>query len=200
MAELDVKKKIIKTSSEMFLSHGYSKISMDDIATALKMSKKTLYKNFASKEILLCECIEIFWQEMSKQVEELMKENNNFKTKAKAVFTFVATKLSALNSFFIDDIMKNAPQAWKKIQTIKEESAFRRFNNLLDEGVKNGVFKKSFNKSLTVILYASAIETIINPNFTRQIPHEFIPDLPYSVTAIFEGLVNIIFEGIIKNS
>ena len=44
---------IIRSAAEMFLRDGYDIVTMDAIASAVPLSKTTLYSRFASKEILL---------------------------------------------------------------------------------------------------------------------------------------------------
>ncbi len=199
MNKIDNKKRVINLATELFTAYGYSKISMDDLANKLGMSKKTLYNYFDSKEKLLNEIVEDYMQDIISNEDIILNDNSiSYPDKVAKIFTLVATKLSAINPYFIEDISKNAPTVWNTIQQYKSEAAFRRFSKLLDEGVKNGFIKKEINKTIAVVLYASAIETIFNPAFTRQIPKEMAQDLPYSASAIFEGVVKIIFEGIIR--
>ena len=47
------REKIIELISEKFFREGFSRTTMDEIATDLHMSKKTIYKFFSSKEELL---------------------------------------------------------------------------------------------------------------------------------------------------
>jgi len=48
-----MKQKIIVKSSELFLTLGFKSVTMDDIATALGISKKTIYVHFANKTKLV---------------------------------------------------------------------------------------------------------------------------------------------------
>ena len=57
MATEDNKDKIIETALQMFNTRGCKGVTMDDIAQALHMSKRTLYETFANKEELLAECL-----------------------------------------------------------------------------------------------------------------------------------------------
>ena len=47
------RKKILEHSRRKFHAEGFYKISMDEIAGDLRISKKTIYKHFPSKEELL---------------------------------------------------------------------------------------------------------------------------------------------------
>ncbi|MFK8028985.1 MAG: TetR/AcrR family transcriptional regulator [Gammaproteobacteria bacterium] len=48
---------ILRSSADMFLSHGYDKTSMDAVANDAGVSKQTLYSHFANKEQLFRACI-----------------------------------------------------------------------------------------------------------------------------------------------
>lgn len=57
MANEENKVKIVETALQMFNERGCRGVTMDDIAQALHMSKRTLYETFANKEELLTECL-----------------------------------------------------------------------------------------------------------------------------------------------
>lgn len=54
----DIKKKIIATASRQFEKNGCKRITMDDIAHELGISKRTLYEHFSNKEELLRACLD----------------------------------------------------------------------------------------------------------------------------------------------
>ena len=165
------------------------------------MSKKTLYTHYTTKEQLLYEIVDEFFKSITSYNDAIINDASiDFRTKILKIFTKVATVLAGISPFFIEDISRNAPIVWIHIQNLKSQFAFQRFQSLLDEGMQKGFIRKNVNKSLAVVLYASAIETIFNPSFTRNIPQDILKDLPFSPSAIFEGVVKIIFEGIQEKS
>ncbi|MFM7339105.1 MAG: TetR/AcrR family transcriptional regulator, partial [Bacteroidota bacterium] len=64
-----VKDRLLTTAMQEFMQYGFSRISMDDLAVKLGMSKKTLYKHFPSKEELVRGVLELRKQ----RIGELMK-------------------------------------------------------------------------------------------------------------------------------
>jgi AcrR family transcriptional regulator len=50
--EPEVRQRILRAAETLFLTHGFSRITMDELAGELGMSKKTLYAHFAGKEDL----------------------------------------------------------------------------------------------------------------------------------------------------
>jgi AcrR family transcriptional regulator len=57
MGTEDNKEKIVETALQLFNTRGCKGVTMDDIATSMHISKRTLYKTFANKEELLSECL-----------------------------------------------------------------------------------------------------------------------------------------------
>ena len=52
-----LRSKIIETALKAFRAHGIRAVTMDDVATELKISKRTLYEIFGNKEEVLSECV-----------------------------------------------------------------------------------------------------------------------------------------------
>ncbi|MBP3763581.1 MAG: TetR/AcrR family transcriptional regulator [Bacteroidales bacterium] len=59
MASEGNKGKVIETALRLFNSRGCKGVTMDDIAQSMRMSKRTLYEQFANKEELLTECLNL---------------------------------------------------------------------------------------------------------------------------------------------
>ena len=57
LPNVELRERIITAATEAFTSKGIKSITMDDIAAALGISKRTLYEVFSDKESLLKECI-----------------------------------------------------------------------------------------------------------------------------------------------
>ena len=54
-ARSDLRERIITTATMLFQKHGIKQVRMDDVASELGISKKTLYSAFADKEAILLE-------------------------------------------------------------------------------------------------------------------------------------------------
>ena len=73
----ELRERIIMTSTEAFTSKGIKCITMDDIAAALGISKRTLYEVFADKETLLKESILKIQQDRDKYLQEVYEHSSN---------------------------------------------------------------------------------------------------------------------------
>lgn len=72
-----VKKDYVKRASELFMTMGFKSVTMNDIATELSVSKKTLYENFSSKENLIEAVLEHIFNETKAVFSLIMDRNLN---------------------------------------------------------------------------------------------------------------------------
>ncbi|HEU0137952.1 MAG TPA: TetR/AcrR family transcriptional regulator, partial [Flavobacterium sp.] len=72
-----MKEKIIAKATEMFLKLGFKSITMDDIASEMCISKKTIYKYFINKEILIAESTEVMHRTVHEIIESVIAKNYN---------------------------------------------------------------------------------------------------------------------------
>ncbi|BDC99776.1 TetR/AcrR family transcriptional regulator [Persicobacter psychrovividus] len=192
------KKKIQDTAKQLFLTQGYTKVTMDDIALQLGMSKKTLYKHFKGKYELLSKVIEEFKRKTGDGVNKILNDTElEYATKLKTMLKFIAVELSDISPVLIEDLQRNVPELWREINAYKKEAAFNRFSRLIEEGVKKGHINPEINQPLVVALYASGISNLINAEFYSSMPEEMVEQIPSSPSEIFDHMINIIYEGIL---
>src|SRR5204863_3766378 len=72
-----MREKIIKKAGELFLKVGFKSITMDDIAREMGISKKTIYKHFENKELLIEATTEVVHTEVHQAIDEIMSKNHN---------------------------------------------------------------------------------------------------------------------------
>ncbi len=75
---MDKKKKLIDTVLELFFEYGPS-FKVEDVAKKMKMSKKTIYKEYGNKEDLLILVVHSIFESIEKQVSTII-ESTEFST------------------------------------------------------------------------------------------------------------------------
>ena len=68
-------KKIIIKTLDLFKKYGVKSVSMDDIASALAVSKKTLYTHFDSKDLLIEKTIFYIFTEHFKKIDRILEKD-----------------------------------------------------------------------------------------------------------------------------
>ena len=73
----ELKERILNTATVMFHKHGIKSVKMDDIASHLSISKRTLYEIYANKEDLLFEVVTHHENKTHEQIEKFDGHGKN---------------------------------------------------------------------------------------------------------------------------
>lgn len=194
----DIESRILDVSYRLFLKHGYKNTTMDDISQALAISKKTLYKYFPGKLELLAASFDLLKTKLSVKVESLFGNKYiSFTTKLKSFLAIVAADLAPINSQLLEDLRDHAPEVWVDLQDYIRDSAYLRFQKLIEEGIEKGQVTPGINKTMIILVYASAIQSLIDPKFLAQFPLEMREKMALNTSEIFDQTIQIIYQGIL---
>lgn len=188
--ELEVKKRILTKTDEMFLTFGFSKVTMDEIASEIGISKKTLYKHFESKEHLIKELVQEKKCATGSVIDKIINDDSlEFMDKLKQLMVVLKEKSRDMRGPMMRDMMRTYPAIFEEIKEFRHQHAICQFEKLLTEGSEKGIFRKDIDKSLVTMVYINAIHEIMVP--------EVLATLPLSPEQVFMSLVKIVFEGIL---
>jgi len=197
----DIERKILDEAYRLFLSKGYKNTTMDDIAQGLTMSKKTLYKYFPGKFELLFAAFDLLKTRLSIKVDAVIADQHKpYAIKLKSFLSTIANHLAPINTELLTDLRIHAPEIWEEMQEYIRESAFLRFQKLIEEGKENGFIAPHVNKTMVVLIYASAIQYIIDPRFLEQFPDQMMKGFEAKPAEVYDQVISIIFEGIFTDS
>lgn len=156
----NMKEKIIGKAGELFIKLGFKSVTMDDIANALGISKKTLYKYFSNKHSLVEETTTtmhdscLFGIEMiTNQGFNAIKENFEIKKMFKEMF-------QNASSSPIYQLKKYYPKIHQKTME-KEIILFSEcFKKNFENGINEGFYREDINIELASQFYFSLVFSI----------------------------------------
>ena len=88
MARATKKDQIINTASRLFNTHGFFATGIDTILAQAKVSKRTLYKHFASKNELILAVMDQYESGFKKEIRALLALKKSPEDKIIAIFNF----------------------------------------------------------------------------------------------------------------
>jgi hypothetical protein len=158
------KLKILNAASEIFFTRGFYKIPIDEIASSLKMSKKTIYKHFPAKDDLVREVAYLFIKTHSDNIAGIITHNYNAVEKLFYIFKYLGNMLISLSDKWFADIQSQAPEIWNEIEVFRSRFMTRNISNIIEQGKKEKyiVNHPSF---IMINIFISSIRGIINPSF-----------------------------------
>lgn len=136
--------KILECFMQSLMKHGLKATTMDSVATALQMSKRTLYEIFENKETIFRESVIFFHKKMRTRITEIFSNSNNVMEGIIKCFLYNRDIMSRLNPSFMNDLEEYANR--KKM--FPEEHQMHQYQNLyevLQRGVEEGFFRSDIN-------------------------------------------------------
>ena len=190
--QFDMRSHILSTAKTLFLQFGFSKVTVDEIASRLGISKKTIYKYFTSKDELINTLLEQTISEMDAQCKGILqREDLGFVEKLREMMKNIAVQYSALHRPLMEDLERNAPHIWRRIAEFRSTLVHQGFGKLLREGIEQGMFRDDIDEKLILMIYLNAIESSINP--------QSLASLPFSAVQVYEAILKVIYEGILTS-
>ncbi|MES2767167.1 MAG: TetR/AcrR family transcriptional regulator [Bacteroidota bacterium] len=186
----ETRARIVAKANEVFLKIGFSKVTMDELANDLGMSKKTLYKHFSSKEDLLKVMMTEFRCEVHEYIDSCMSNTEiDFVEKLKRVMVYVSEQMAKVSTPFAEDMRRNAPELWKEMEQFRQEHGVENFTKLLQEGMKAGIFRSDVNEYLIAMIYINSAQSLCNP--------AILAEIPFTAAEVFTAIKKVVFQGIL---
>ncbi len=185
----DLKPRILKRARELFFRYGYSRLSMDQLAGDLGISKATLYRYFPDKEALLRAVMTGTREWLLSQLQAIVRDNRlPVKVRLTAYLEFVSRFLSGLSRDFIRDLRQKLPDLWQEMETFRRQQVFPLVSEVILEGVRKGEIKSNLDGRLFLEMFWYLVQEFMNPDWI--ISHD------YSPSELLASIIDVIFHGI----
>jgi AcrR family transcriptional regulator len=187
-----VRAKIVRKASEEILVRGYTRVTMDHIATGLGMSKKTLYRVFPGKREMLLAVLSDVTAEIERGLLGVASQTDiGFTEKLRRVMEYVGVQYSRLGEGFLEDLRTSEPEVLRNLERFREELVLRYFRQLIDEGVSKGAFRSDLDARVLALVYIASIRQILNPRTMAE--------LGGSPLRAYEAIFRLLFEGMLTD-
>ncbi|MGD0038053.1 MAG: TetR/AcrR family transcriptional regulator [Bacteroidota bacterium] len=187
MIENSDETKILEVAADRFMNAGFYKVTMDEIASDLRMSKKTIYKFFPSKETLLKAIVHAFMRKMEREVQGTISSDKPIEEKLTTLLAFIGKQLRRFSHPFMTDVQRFAPALWKEIEIFRRERVLSQLQQMFRQAKMERVFREDLDPDLFFLVLTTTIQGIMNPQVLSQ--------QPFSAEEAFKGIFRILYEG-----
>ena len=138
-----LKATILPMAREAFRLHGIRAVKMDDLASALKMSKRTLYETYQNKEALLIDVLRLSMEEHHATMEAFKMQNNDVMDLILEHFRIQTEIYSNTNPQFFRDL-KFYPGLTDKFHDVENDNQVKTME-VFRRGIEEGYFRPEVN-------------------------------------------------------
>ena len=167
-----MKEEIVKRALNDFMQYGFKTFTMDDLASKMGISKKTLYEHFPSKNDLVeavldyaldmsCKNVEAFVQGEGSVIENVYRNQK----KVKEIFNINSDRP-------IWELQKYYSKTYERMEIEFAKSDARFIDKLLEKGWEEGLFRKDINVDFYKTFYFSVqrLRSVANTFPEREYP------------------------------
>ena len=154
------KKELLECAKANFTKFGSKRITLDELAKTLGISKKTIYVHFKNKETLVNKSVASLINDYKLDINDIVKNNAN--DDILTIILIYKRGFEYLRYFkpsFIFGLKKYYPKAYTTFNDFRKELAFSTILNLLKNAKEKGVILPNVNLKLVIELYFYKVES-----------------------------------------
>lgn len=154
-----IRQRIIEQAVKAFHQEGIKCVTMDCIAHALSMSKRTLYQMFSDKEELLLACIRWHDEQHEEELSRMLDRQDNVLEFLLTIFAKRLEETKQIKHTFFMEILKypKVMAYFGEKQQLQEKDAVE----FLNRGIEQGYFRRDVNFRIVYNQLTEGINTML---------------------------------------
>jgi len=198
MSRVSSKEKYVSQVYKLFRQKGL-RLTMDEIANELKLTKKTLYNNFTSKEDLMRTVMKLVLDDIEFKINLALNQGKNAIEALYLTSNMMNKSLEEIGPLLLSDSATYLPDLKLLDHTNRMSFYSRIISENLDRGISESLYRDDINKELITLFFTSAMAKIYSWNgsyiFLKN-PFIFHSEL---IRYHLEAIVNDEGRGILKS-
>lgn len=191
----NLRKQIVETALELFFSKGIKEVKMDDIASLLSVSKRTIYELFTDKEQLLLKALKLHQERLREEVKTIIRQKTlSTESTLEIILAFYSLYFNLLKNinknFFLE--LEKYPNIFKRNKD-REARNDKKFIAWMEMGRKQGIFRQDANFEVLSFILRQNLKTIFRVNMQNNGNNELSK---YSPEELGRSLVLFYLRGI----
>jgi AcrR family transcriptional regulator len=157
---MNIKERIQQKAGELFRRYGIRSVTMDEIASQLGISKKTIYQFYSDKEALVQDIFKDITDQNKKKCiyfkgisENAIHEQYLAGDSAQEIF-------NNMNTSVLFDLNRFHPNVFAEFEKFKKQFLFNSIKENIQRGIKEGLFRKDIDVDIITWLRLEMISGI----------------------------------------
>ena len=170
MAEItETGERIRQKAHDLFMQYGLRSVSMDDIATALGISKKTIYHSYADKDELVDEVVGAIIKYNQSCCEVDRQRSNDAIHEIFLAMEFMMEIFRSMNSSLLFDMQKYHPGAFQKFAMHKNDYLYTVIRENLQRGIKEELYRPEIKFDILARFRVESVTLPFSPDFHTKV-------------------------------
>mgnify|MGYP005843578837 CR=1 FL=1 len=189
MKELSESLKILEFCENYFMKYGFHKTTMDEIAKELRISKKTIYKHFSTKDELIRAVFVRIRNDLGGRIETIINSDGDAIIKLYKISDLFSKRVATISNKWLNDLQFYAPDIWQEVNDFRIKIMQKNMTLLVEQGKSEGLIN-NFPTNIIMGVLISSVQGVVNP--------EFVLHNNISIGKAGETVLEIVFSGILS--
>jgi AcrR family transcriptional regulator len=184
--EHERRNRILDQVEPLFLTMGFSRVTTDEIAASVGMSKKTVYQEFGSKQELVRAVVR---RKLARIEDQLARLDETASTGSFDPLTdhmmLVSRELYGVSRPFLTDLARHAPELWDEMQAFRREQVFGRLQDRVARAQEQGMVRSDVKPRLVAEMVLAIAERLLTPDGLMELevaPGELVENVRIVLT------------------
>lgn len=183
----ELRTRILESTIAVFNRKGL-KLTMSDIAKEISISKKTIYKEFESKDELFDEMVDYIFDTIKAREEEIANDSGiSTIERLRALLGAMPDNYQGINFQDLHPLKEKYPEVYKKIEN-RLETGWETTIELIEQGKKEGVVRQDADFRFVKIMFEASIEKMLSDNTLEKSKIKYMDALNAIVDILVDGI------------
>ena len=190
IADPTTKVRIRAKADELFMKYGIRSVSMDDIANALGMSKKTIYQYFVDKDELVDAVVEA---DINSMQQDCLSVTSDARDAVHEIFLSIDRLLEQfrnMNPMLVYDLEKFHFRGFQKFMEHKNKFLLQVIRQNMERGLAEGLYREDLNVDLIAKFRLDSMMIAFNV--------DLFPPTKYSLADVSKEIIEHYVYGLVS--
>ena len=159
---MDQFNRIIESALNLFMREGVKTVNMDDIASFMGISKKTLYQYVNNKADLVEKAFRLHQYRILGMISNIQEKNENAIDELFEIDEKLCLMLKNRPPRLINNLKKYYPNVWEILDEIKKKHLFTCITENMDRGKEQGLYRNEANSNIIAKLIMNTVDALVD--------------------------------------
>ena len=183
----ELKTSILKSTIKVFNRKGL-KLTMDDIADQMGISKKTIYKCYDSKEEIFDCIVDYIFDGIKRREKEILGEEGlTLEERTRKLLAAFPESYTEIDFTKLGDLKDKYPKIYRKLKR-RLESGWEPTMELLEQGKKEGLYRQDADFTIFKIMMDASVARFFEADTLRKSRISYVDALNQVVDILLTGI------------
>lgn len=157
-----MKSRILHTCQELFFKYGVRAVTMDEVATELGISKKTIYQYFENKEDIIIQVAASFCDRHKEYCTQLCADAQDPIDEQIRMIRYNEELINSMNPALAMEVRKYFPAAWDVLSEFDQEFFYELNVSNIKKGKAMGLYRDDADPEILSAIHCANHDNVIS--------------------------------------